>query len=156
MLWQDSGQIRRALETAFNAILDARMQGLPVINPALSVQAIGFGHFNGDWVGILITPWFMNLLLLPGNGCTWHDVTPGNKIERRFPYGAFEFTVGTEGQVGQYALCSLFSPMFQFTSQADAVTAAQAALQGLLAVAPPRGISRRDLLRGPRPAESLE
>jgi len=33
-------------------------------------------------------------------------------------------------------------------NQAAALAAAQAALQGLLAEAPPRSISRRDLLRG--------
>ncbi|MGR9000010.1 MAG: [NiFe]-hydrogenase assembly chaperone HybE [Gammaproteobacteria bacterium] len=80
------------------------------------------------------------LLLLPGPDCTWRELGPGTKFEKRFPYGTFEFTVSSEAQLGTYALCSLFSPMFQFENQA--------ALQGLLAGAAPRSISRRDLLRG--------
>lgn len=148
MIWLDSEQIRQALETTFNGILDKRMRGMPVVNAALSVQAIGFNRFDGDWLGVLITPWFMNLLLLPGPDSAWCAQQPGTKIEKSFPYGAFEFTLGSEAGLGMHALCSLFSPMFMFENQAAALAAAQAALQGLLAQVAPRGVSRRDLLRG--------
>lgn len=124
------------------------MRDLPVVNAALSVQAVGFNRFNKDWLGVLITPWFMNLLMMPGPDSTWHAQQPGTKIEKNFPYGTFEFTLGNETQLGTYALCSLFSPMFQFENQAAALAAAQAALQGLLAKSAPRVVSRRDLLRG--------
>lgn len=124
------------------------MRDMPVVNTALSVQAIGFNRVNNDWLGILITPWFMNLMLLPAPDSAWRMQQPGTKIEKRYPYGVFEFTLGNEPQLGSYALCSLFSPMFQFENQAAALAAAQAALQGLLAEAVPRGVSRRDLLRG--------
>ncbi|PPD38647.1 MAG: rubredoxin [Methylobacter sp.] len=148
MLWRESGQIRLALETAFNDILDTRMGGLPIVNTALSVQAIGFDRFNGDWLGVLLTPWCMNLLLLPGSDSTWCGQASGTSIERHFPYGTFEFTLGSEMPLGMYAQCSLFSPMFQFADQAAALATAQAALQGLLAASAARGVSRRDLLRG--------
>lgn len=124
------------------------MRDLPVVNAELSVQAVGFNRVNEDWLGILITPWFMNLTLLPGPDSTWRGQQPGTKIEKCFPYGVFEFTLGRETQLGTYALCSLFSPMFQFENQAAALATAQSALQGLLTEATPRGVSRRDLLRG--------
>ncbi len=148
MIWQNSEQISHALETTFNEILGKRMRDLPVINSVLSVQAIGFNRVNEDWLGVLITPWFMNLLLLPEPDSTWRTQQPGTKIDKYFPYGVFEFTLGSETQLGTYALCSLFSPMFQFENQAAALATAQAALQGLLAEVPPRSVSRRDLLRG--------
>jgi len=148
MLWQDSKQIRQALEAVFNTVLDTRMRGIPVINAELSVQAVGFSRFNEDWLGVLLTPWFMNLLLLPGPDSTWRELSPGTKFEARFPYGVFEFTLANEAQLGPYALCSLFSPMFQFENQAAALATAQAALQGLLSGSEPRNVSRRDLLRG--------
>ncbi len=148
MIRQNSEHIRHTLEAAFNEILDKRMRDMPVVNTALSVQAIGFNRVNEDWLGILITPWFMNLMLLPGPDSAWNMQQPGTKIEKRYPYGVFEFTLGSEPQLGSYALCSLFSPMFQFENQAAASAAAQAALQGLLAEVAPRGVSRRDLLRG--------
>ena len=37
MAWQDSEQIRRSLEAAFNAILQTRMHDVPVLNTALKV-----------------------------------------------------------------------------------------------------------------------
>lgn len=148
MLWQDGEQIGEALELTFNQILTTRMQDVPLLNSALRVQAVGFAPVHHDWLGILITPWFMNLLLLPGADSDWIGLSPGSKFERVFPYGSFEFTVANEAQLGMYGLCSLFSPMFQFEDQAAALTAAQSALQALLASPAPRAISRRDLLRG--------
>jgi [NiFe] hydrogenase assembly HybE family chaperone len=148
MIWKNREQISHALETTFNEIWDKRMSDLPIVNAALSVQAVGFNRVNEDWLGILMTPWFMNLLLLPGDDSAWRKLQPGTKIEKRYPYGVFEFTLGSEPQLGIYALCSLFSPMFQFESQAAALAAAQSALQGLLAEVAPRSLSRRDLLRG--------
>ena len=148
MQWQDSEQISAGLEQVFNQVLENRMHGLPVLNPALSVQAVGFQRYQSDWLGVLVTPWFMNLLLLPGRDIGWSEQCPGSKFEKQFPYGVFEFTLAHEAQLGDFALCSLFSPMFQFANQDDALAAAQAALQGLLAVAAPSSISRRDLLRG--------
>lgn len=148
MIWQNSEQIQHTLETTFNEILDKRMRELPVVNFALLVQAVGFNRFGEDWLGVLITPWFMNLMLLPGVGSTWSEQHPGTKIDKHFPYGTFEFTLGSETQLGTYALCSLFSPMFQFENQAAALAAAQSARQGLLAESAPRVVSRRDLLRG--------
>ena len=148
MDWQDSEQICQNLEAAFDAILQTRMQDLPVLNSALSVQALGFLRYQQDWLGVLITPWFMNLLLLPEPDSTWQTQAPGSKFSRTFPYGVFEFTMANEAQFGVYAVCSLFSPMFQFEGQAAAVAAAKAALQGLLTSPATRAVSRRDLLRG--------
>jgi [NiFe] hydrogenase assembly HybE family chaperone len=88
------------------------------------------------------------LLLLPEPVSTWQTQEPGSKFGQAFPYGVFEFTVANEAQLGVYALCSLFSPMFQFEDQAAAVAASKAALQGLLTSPAPRPVSRRDLLRG--------
>jgi len=145
MDWQDSAEIVQILEQTFNAILQTRMQGVPVLNQALAVEALGFVRIHAEWTGILITPWFMNLLLLPTNASEWIANTPGNKFEYAFPYGVFEFTIAHKTQLGCYAQCSLFSPMFQFQNQDDARNAAQAAFQALLTA--PK-LSRRDLLRG--------
>lgn len=148
MIWKNSEQISDTLEAIFNEILAERMRGLPIVNAVLSVQAVGFKRFGEDWCGVLITPWFMNLLLLPGADSIWRNQQAGTKIDKFFPYGTFEFTLASEVQLGTYALCSLFSPMFQFENQAAALAAAQAAVQGLLAEVEPRGVSRRELLRG--------
>lgn len=151
--WYDTGQIQCDLEQVFKSIQRHRMTDVPLLNPKLTVQALSFRKFQEEWVGILITPWFMNLLLMPGLSSTWRDRPAGEKINYRFPNGEFVFTIAREAQLGVYAACSLFSPMFQFSEQAVAVTAAQAALQELFsdtaaAAQPSRTLSRRDLLRG--------
>lgn len=148
MQWLDGAQIEQALEQTFNQILTTRMLGMPLLNPALAVRALGFGRVNRDWLGVLITPWCMNLLMLPTTDSDWITQPPGNKFEQAFPYGSFEFTVACEAQLGTYAQCSLFSPMFQFADQAAAVTAGLSALQALLSHPAPRAVSRRDMLRG--------
>jgi [NiFe] hydrogenase assembly HybE family chaperone len=147
MYWQDGEQIRQALEAAYNHILVTRMSGMPVVNSALTVEAVDFTR-NDDWLGVLITPWSMNLLLLPGKGSAWTAYPAGHKFEHFFPYGCFEFTAAHETAMGVYAQCSLFSPMFQFADQPAAREAAHAALQALLTSPAPATISRRDLLRG--------
>ena len=98
-------QICRSLEAAFNEILQNRMYAMPVLNPALSVQALGFLRYQQDWLGVLITPWFMNVLLLPEADSTWQTQAPGSNFSRTFPYGVFEFTVANEAQLGVYAVC---------------------------------------------------
>ena len=85
MAWQDSEQIRRSLEAAFNDILQTRMHDVPVLNTALSVQALGFLRYQQDWLGVLVTPWFMSLLLMPEPGSIWQTQPPGSKFSRKFP-----------------------------------------------------------------------
>jgi [NiFe] hydrogenase assembly HybE family chaperone len=148
MHWQHSTQISSTLEAVFQRILTQRMQDMPLLNSALQVQALDFQEWQAEWLGILITPWFMNLILLPGAHSDGWQAAVGSSIQRQFPYGSFDFTLADDAEIGRYAQCSLFSPMFQFTEQQAAVEAGQAALQTLLATPQPRSVSRRELLRG--------
>ncbi|MGR8930901.1 MAG: [NiFe]-hydrogenase assembly chaperone HybE [Gammaproteobacteria bacterium] len=148
MLWQDSQQIQTSLETTFNVILETRMRDMPFLNPALSVETLRFERIADDWLGILITPWSMNLLLLPTIVSKWVALAPGQQFEQNFPSGRFVFTVAHEGGLGVYAQCSLFSPMLQFQDQLAAQTAAQSALTALLNPEASPSLSRRNLLRG--------
>jgi [NiFe] hydrogenase assembly HybE family chaperone len=147
----DRTRLHQLLEDTYRSIQLERLQSVPIINPALQVQAVDFRIIHKDWLGVLITPWFMNLLLLPLDHKNWANKAPGDKFSSEFPSGRFEFIVGHEQSIGLFASCSLFSPMFQFSQQEHALSAAQAALHALL-TAPPQpvspGISRRNLLRG--------
>lgn len=156
------------LQRAFAHIHATRMQGLPFLNPALQVEALGFRRWEGRWLGVLITPWFMNLVLLPdpAQPQAWQRVRYGDSAGYRLPAGVFEFISAQEPQLGDYQSCSLFSPMFEFADQAGARATALAALDALFddgtaagvegpgtPIAPPaeperRAPSRRDFLRG--------
>lgn len=119
------------LEAAFRAIAAERMRGLPVVNEALEVEAVGFAPWDAHWLGVLVTPWCMNLVLLPRESARWASLPPGKKAAYRFPAGDYEFVAGHESAVGAYQACSLFSPMFEFADHAAARLTAQVALAAL-------------------------
>lgn len=123
--------LETGLESTFTAIQHQRMADIPILNPRLRVQAVGFKDWEGRCLGVLITPWFMNLMLLPQEGDEWHDLPSGTKVTHTFPSGRYEFIVGDEEGIGHYQMCSLFSPMFEFEDQAAAVATAEAVLDAI-------------------------
>jgi len=120
------------LEVHFRRIERERMQGLPLLNTALQVKAVGFRHWQDRCLGVLITPWFMNLMLLPAEGDDWEELQIGDKQLHQLPSGPYEFILGEEAGIGRYLICSLFSPMFEFADQATAVATAEAVMQGVM------------------------
>ena len=42
-----------------------RMEGLDFVNLSLAVEAVDFAPWEGHWLGVLVTPWFMTLMLAP-------------------------------------------------------------------------------------------
>jgi [NiFe] hydrogenase assembly HybE family chaperone len=143
MHWQNAPHLTSTLESCFADIQQQRMAGIPILNPVLRVQAVDFQLYQQTWLGVLISPWFMNILLMRDDG-----LAVGTKVMHNFPAGQFEFTVAREDALGFYQSCSLYSPMLAFDQQDTAVQTAQAALRALLQVPDRPNISRRDLLRG--------
>ncbi|MFG1464684.1 [NiFe]-hydrogenase assembly chaperone HybE [Xanthobacter sp. DSM 24535] len=119
------------LEAAFREIHAGQMRGVPIVNETLSVKAIGFRPHEGRVLGMLVTPWFMNLVLLPGPEDDWSRLVTGEKELIAFPSGWYEFLGANRPDVGPYKACSLFSPMFDFTSMLQASETAKAALIAL-------------------------
>ena len=120
------------LERVFRDIAATRMQGVPILNPALSVQPVGFQPWASGWLGVLVTPWFMNLMHLGGADPESGPLQPGEKRLLALPSGSYEFIAGEEPGIGRYQACSLFSPMSEFESQAQAVATAEAVMQNLM------------------------
>ncbi|MDR0233563.1 MAG: [NiFe]-hydrogenase assembly chaperone HybE [Zoogloeaceae bacterium] len=136
-LWSENPAT--AIEQVFGDIARDRMADFPLVNAALSVEAVACRRHapSGEaafWVGVLITPWAMNLMLLPASDgdAPWPDVAPGGKHLWRFPSGVYEFTVAEADGLGVYHLCSLFSPPLDFPDQATARQTAYATLAALL------------------------
>ena len=165
-----------ALETTFHHIQQHQMHDIPMLNLALQVQALGFRPWNAHWLGILITPWFMNLMLLPRVPAAWQPIGERESRHYVFPAGVFEFIGARDASLGDYQAWSLFSPMFEFATQAGAHDTAVAALEALfdpatreacelerrsaavpaaptvpsVAAAPRPAVSKRDFLFGTR------
>jgi len=120
-----------ALVHAFDQVLRQQMHGLPMLNPALAVEAVGFREWREHWLGVLVTPWFMNLVLMPRIDSAWHAAGERESRPYVFPAGVFEFIGGHHAELGDYQACSLFSPMFDFANQDGARDTAAAALEAL-------------------------
>ncbi|MFO1495507.1 MAG: [NiFe]-hydrogenase assembly chaperone HybE [Lysobacterales bacterium] len=141
------GQLRarvEALESAFK-LREARMRDLPIYNGLLRVEAVGARLCGDDVVCVLISPWFMNIIVMPLDPARAQGAPEGSKRDLRFPSGDYETIVGRLDGVGYYDAISLFSPMFEFSDQAVARTTAEAAADGLFE-APPAPPSRRAML----------
>lgn len=122
------------LEATYKNIQATRMEGVPVINEKLQVKAIGFQSWNTYHLGILITPWFMNLMLIPSeiSDNTRETFKTGSTHQHVFPSGAYEFVAGFEQAIGHYQSCSLFSPMFEFEDQETAELTALEVLKAIM------------------------
>ena len=120
-------ELTKRLEAVFSEIQASRMADVPMLNSALRVEAVSFLSWNENWLGILVTPWFMNLMLLPCGGQAWHGLATGQTVLHAFPAGEYAFIVGQEAALGQHQSCSLFSPMFDFPDQESARATALAA-----------------------------
>jgi [NiFe] hydrogenase assembly HybE family chaperone len=116
------------LERVFSDVYLHRMQDVPLCNHALGVEAVGFRRTDDGWLGVLVTPWFMNLMLLPARGAHWTHMLLGAKRWHRFASGDYELFGSEEEGMGEYHYFSLFSPMAGFSSQDEAVSVAHAAL----------------------------
>ena len=145
-------EITGRLVADFTDVWHATMRGLPIVNTALRVEAVGFHRQEGRILGVLVSPWFMNLILLP-DGEDWSGLTPGAKEVVRFPSGDYEFLHNTRDLTGGYKACSLFSPMAQFATQAQAVEVARAVLAALFDAAHRAETDRAADIRAAREAE---
>lgn len=129
---QDAANLRIA-----QLVADFRVHGprsdadIRTQNAALQVEAVGFRRHGESLVGVLVTPWFMNLLLLPGGGEDWSPAAPGTVQHVRMPSGTYEFLQARRPVLGEYKLCTLFSPMDEFSSQGQAVAVAETVMRAL-------------------------
>ncbi|MDR0247959.1 MAG: [NiFe]-hydrogenase assembly chaperone HybE [Burkholderiales bacterium] len=150
---------------AFERIGHTRMQGLPFLNPALRVEAVGFCPWQEFWLGVLVTPWTMNLMLLPRELEHWPRVAHGERLHYQFPADNYDFIMAHDETLGEYMMCSLFSPVQQFGDHETARQTAEFALKALFENDAPEAsgeekqkptlqeklatpLSKRDFLRG--------
>ncbi len=119
------------LTETFARIASERMRGLPVTNDALQVEAVGFRPWDGRLVGVLITPWFMNLVVLPGENGEWDDLADGAKVTWELPSGEYELTIARLEPIGVYQSCALFSSVLDFPDQQMARSIAETVMQEL-------------------------
>ncbi len=124
--------IAARLERVFTIIENEQMAGIPILNPALKVEAVDFDEFEGRCLGILITPWLMNLMLFPSIDDDWSGFAIGDKHCHEFPAGKRNFLVNHFDEIGICQCLALYSPMFAFTAQNEARAAARRVMAELM------------------------
>ncbi|WP_078487864.1 [NiFe]-hydrogenase assembly chaperone HybE [Solemya velesiana gill symbiont] len=127
-----SDYITTKLESCFRTIYEERMKGLPIVNDELEVEAIGFLSWNGHEVGVLITPWFMNLVMLPMEGDEWEALPLDSKREFDFPARKVIFVLTEVEGIGRCMSSPIYSPMNGFPDHRSAVGTASAYLRDLM------------------------
>ena len=163
MVLEDPGAeaIREAAEIAkvtdrlvadFKEVWHSTMRDVPLVNKALRVEAVGFRRHEGRILGVLVSPWFMNLIVLP-DGQDWSGLIAGEKEVIGFPSGEYEFLHNTREMTGGYKACSLFSPMGDFKRQKDATDVARAVMEALFDTAHRADTDRAADIRAAREAE---
>jgi [NiFe] hydrogenase assembly HybE family chaperone len=109
----------------------ARMAGFAFVNPALRVEAVGFAPWEGAWLGVIVTPWCMNLVLAPRDPALWLALARGAKRTYHFPSGDYEFVGALDEAVGDYQVCSLLSPLLEYDDHETARLVASLAREAL-------------------------
>ncbi|MEH6628633.1 MAG: [NiFe]-hydrogenase assembly chaperone HybE, partial [Motiliproteus sp.] len=119
------------IEQHYQQILEEKVRDLAAINPDLEVKTIGFQDLDGQILGVVITPWFMDLFLLTDELEGWRADQTGEHHFQPFPAGDFHFAHAWDAKIGAYGISSLFSPMDDFPDQATAERTALRALEQL-------------------------
>ena len=128
------------LVLAFEEIAQQRMGDLPLMNRALQVEAVGFEHDAmlapaASAIGVLVTPWFMNLVVLPVERVD-RPRRAGDTTLLRLGATDLVFLAAHEARVGSFEACSLFSPVFEFADASAARATAHAVLATLREIEP--------------------
>ena len=150
----------RALIARFQSI-DAEMRDLPIYNDKAAIEAIGFRSFGeAALLGVVFTPWFMNLIILPIEPVPMDMAAIGRTVRIELPAGERAFVVGGDEVIGLYKAHSLHSPVLNFTLPGQARAEAQRMLSLLMTPAAEEaaakngpagsGVDRRALLFGRR------
>ena len=134
-----------------------RMQELPLYNERLAVEAVGFRQWQERTIGVLVTPWFMNLMLLPGDADDWNEYPVGSITEWKLPSGTYEFRTCRLAEAGTHLGLTLFTTLEHVPDQDTARALAEEVLARLFDPAGPEHasnqpyaapVTRRDLLQG--------
>jgi [NiFe] hydrogenase assembly HybE family chaperone len=130
---RDCRKLADKLLTVYEAIYHEQMEGLPLINPLLSVECLHFQQLeNGRCIGVLVTPWLMSLVLFPAEGENWDELEVGHKQMHEFPSGRHPFLVNEVAGLGVFQAKSLYSPVKNFALQDHARAEARTTMQRLM------------------------
>lgn len=101
------------------------------VNPRLGFASVGFTRFQGDWLGVVITPQCIDLMLLPGGGSLWGDVPPGQRRYIDLPHQTVAFVATEDPQIGPYQHAAVVADASSLTDMVTAVRLAEQVMAGI-------------------------
>jgi len=146
----ESADVIVVLQEHFEVIRTTHMRGLPILNPRMAVEVVAVRDFGEHRICVLITPWFMNLVLLPGKD-EWSGVDQGESISIEFPREALDFMVSHDDAIGTFLSAVLFRTVTDFPDQDTAREVARQVMEDLFTSdkkTARKTINRRSLLTG--------
>lgn len=120
------------IEECFNRIHIENMQGIKILNNELDVEAIEFQKFEDRIIGMILTPWMINLVMLPNEEDDWDGRTLGERSKFQFPQQELVMMINEIEGFGYCKTFSLHSPVNDFPNQESARIAAAMFLRDLL------------------------
>ncbi|OOF47508.1 hydrogenase [Rodentibacter trehalosifermentans] len=110
------------------------MQDLPFYRQGIECYCPKFILFEQQWIGSVVTPWMLSVVILPGKDQQWEAREIGDKLTVQLPYKALTFTVSGMENIPQYLSCSLHSPIDPSLTNAQAIQLSQDCLRMILSM----------------------
>ncbi|WP_419796528.1 MAG: [NiFe]-hydrogenase assembly chaperone HybE [Terasakiella sp.] len=125
-------QAAEKLEACFNKIWKENMAGIQILNNDLVVEAVEFQQWDERVIGMMVTPWFINLIMLPKEGENWECTKLGEREKFNFPQKECPIMINEIEGFGFCKTYSLYSPVNDFPNPEAARIAAAIFLRDLL------------------------
>ncbi|MFQ2411841.1 hydrogenase-2 assembly chaperone [Aeromonas caviae] len=134
------------LVAQYERIAREEMQTLPFYHPDMPIVAECV-LFEGQWLGCVLTPWMLSVVVLPGPEQLWAVRSSSERLALQLPCGNLTFMVGELPETGQLLACSLMSPIDPHLGAEEGRALVSSALKMLLSLPVQQGEGGVDLGR---------
>lgn len=108
------------VERVFQHIHQQEMAQMSFCRDDLNVTVSPFQCVDGQWTGVVFTPWMLSLMIFPGPDDIWPRRQVTSKLGIKLAGSDYLFNVGEHEELGQYLSCSLMSPIKGVACQQEA------------------------------------
>ncbi|WP_323896662.1 hydrogenase-2 assembly chaperone [Aeromonas allosaccharophila] len=134
------------LVAQYERIAREEMQALPFYHATMPIVAECV-LFEGQWLGCVLTPWMLSVVVLPGPDQLWPVRCSSDRLALQLPCGNMTFMVGELPESGQLLACSLMSPLDPHLGAEQGRSLVSSTLKMLLSLPVQQGAGGVDLGR---------